>query len=185
MLLTRLRDYYGKIDFDIEVFIRNRSRDLTEETEDKVFQSIVENNPKENGIPNKVTLEDFLPSTHQKQPRIFYWSVCSECGCEFDYKFNFCPACFAKGKKVSRYTVRKSDVNPGESIVRYNLTHLPNEEGEKVCLQCSDRENSYCSWFGNSDHFCNNEEREYCPCKACCARYKKLNREYYDKKKMG
>lgn len=185
MLLTKLRDYYGHIEFDIEVFIRNRSKDLTEENEDKVFQSIIDNCPKENGIPDKATLNSFLPSENKTKQKIFYWSVCQVCGCEYDYKFTVCPACYAKGKKVSNYAVKKSDINPGNEIIKYNLTHFPNEAGEKVCLECPDRENSYCSWFGNSDHFCSNEDREYCPCKACCARYKKLNRDYYDRKKMG
>lgn len=181
MLLTKLRNFYGHIDFDIELFIRDKSKDIKPQDEDKVFKSITDNNPKENGIPDKATLSNFLPH-EEKKNRIFYWSVCHVCGCEYDYKFNLCPACYKKGKKTTAYAVRKSDINPGNAIVRYNLTHLPNEEGEMVCLQCDGNENSYCSWFGNSLHSCSREDREYCGCRACCARYKKMNREYFEKR---
>ena len=177
MLLNKLNDYYGIADADAIEYINKRTAGMTEAQQNEIAEKIIQSRQKRFGFPDISILAKFLNDAQSaKKGKGFYWSVCNDCKAEFDYRFVTCPKCYLAGKRSSGYKVRTSEYQPPAKVIRWNQTTLRPEPGKTYCVKCAVRDNNtYCRWFGNPDHTCQQSEYEYCECKKCCAIHKKGN----------
>lgn len=106
----------------------------------------------------------------------YYWAVCLECGCEYDYSLPMCPACYEKKLECRARAIKTSEFQPPMKVVRYNKTFLK-YENEHSCFNCENRKESYCPHFGNPYYNCNSEELHSCGCNACCSALKSAQRK--------
>lgn len=114
----------------------------------------------------------------------YYWSVCLECGCEYDYSLPMCPACYEKKLECRARAIKTSEFQPPMKVVRYNKTFLK-YENEHSCFNCENRKESYCPHFGNPYYNCNSEELHSCGCNACCSALKSAQRKVDEWRKKG
>lgn len=112
-----------------------------------------------------------------KKAREYYWAVCLECGCEYDYSLPMCPACYDNGLECRARAVKKSEFQPPMKVIRYNKQYLNGDKNETICYNCVHKKQSFCKNFGNPKWNCQREEFESCPCARCCAVTKKYNEE--------
>jgi hypothetical protein len=114
----------------------------------------------------------------------YYWAVCLECGCEYDYSLPMCPACYEKKLECRARAIKTSEFQPPMKVVRYNKTFLK-YENEHSCFNCENRKESYCPHFGNPYYNCNSEELHSCGCNACCSALKSAQRKVDDWREKG
>jgi len=114
----------------------------------------------------------------------YYWAVCLECGCEYDYDLPMCPACYEKKLECRARAIKTSEFQPPMKVVRYNKTFLK-YENEHSCFNCENRKESYCPHFGNPYYNCNSEELHSCGCNACCSTLKSAQRKVDEWRKKG
>lgn len=174
MLIDKLRNYYGFPNNEQVEYISKNVLGITEAEQDALADKIIEERSKRYGFPDIAFLSKYLKGA-QKKTRIFYWSVCDDCGAEFDYGFMRCPACHLKGKQSSGYKVKTSENPPPRNVIRWNLTTFNVQDGYTNCVVCEHRDTGFCRWFGNPNHTCAQNDYEYCECKACCAKHRKAN----------
>ena len=122
-------------------------------------------------------LKNVYTAVTGKKCKGYYWAVCLECGCEYDYELPMCPACYEKGLDCRAKAVKKSDFQPPMKLVRYNKSYMNGDKGETVCFNCVHKNQSFCQNYGNPNWNCKREEFESCPCARCCAVAKKYNEE--------
>lgn len=182
MLYDKLAEYFGDGDREQEQYVRAAERKMSELQQNKAYGELIQRQAKRFGFPDISLLSKYL-QTEKKSGGTYeyYWSVCNDCGAEFDYRFSRCPKCHLAGKTSSGYRVRGSATPPGQEVIRWNLMHMEPEEGEKVCVNCEHRDSGYCRWFGNPEHQCPESDYRICECKQCCANYKKANRNVNSK----
>lgn len=173
MLLTRLTEYYGIPGEAQKSFIDARTQGMPENRQDEIAQAIIEERTKRFGFPDVSVLSKYLPQRGTNTSHKYYWCVCNDCGAEYDYGFITCPSCFQAGKKSSGYTVKVSEYQPPIKVIRWNKNSLSG--GENSCIECQNKNNSYCRNFGNPNWTCNQSDYEYCNCKKCCAKRKREN----------
>lgn len=175
MLINKLRDYYGFPDKEQTDYITRATQKMSEELQDDIAAKIIETRPKARGFPDISYLAKFLNDGKSKKVIGFFWSVCNDCKCEYDYKFITCPRCHLAGKKSSGYKVRASDnPPPRDRVIRWNQPIIYPPDDRKYCVNCEHRV-SFCLKFGDPDKQCSAQDFEYCPCKQCCAFHKKVN----------
>lgn len=114
----------------------------------------------------------------------YYWAVCLECGCEYDYSLPMCPACYEKKLECRARAIKTSEFQPPMKVVRYNKTFLK-YENEHSCFNCENRKESYCPHFGNPYYNCNSEELHSCGCNACCSALKSAQRKVDEWREKG
>lgn len=176
MLLNKLNDYYGIADADAIEYINKRTAGMTEAQQNEIADKIIQSRQKRFGFPDISILAKFLNDAGTKKHKGFFWAVCDDCGCEYDYRFERCPKCHLAGKRSSGYKVRTSEYQPPMKVIRWNQTTFYDDGKMQYCISCANRDNnSYCRWFGNPDHTCQQSDYEYCECKKCCAIHRKLN----------
>lgn len=175
MLINKLRDYYGFPDREQIEYISRGTQGMSEELQDDIAAKIIEARPKSRGFPDISILAKFLNDNRGKRVIRFYWSVCDDCGAEYDYRFSKCPACFQKGKSNSGYKVRVSEQGIPDKVIRWNQTTLNDDGKSTYCVSCDKKDHSFCFKFGDPDKSCSAQDFEYCECKKCCVFHKKAN----------
>ena len=109
-----------------------------------------------------------------KKARQYYWAVCMECGCEYDFDLPMCPSCYQKGLECRMKAVKTSEFKPTVKVIRYNKPYITVDKGETNCYDCKDKtEFSFCSHFGQTWWNC--KDYRDCKCNSCCMRMKKAN----------
>jgi hypothetical protein len=122
-------------------------------------------------------MKNLLIRVTGKRPKQYFWAVCLECGCEYDYDLPMCPACYEKGLDCRAKAVKKSDFQPPMKVVRYNKPYMNGDKDETICFNCVHKNQSFCKNYGNPNWSCRREEFESCNCARCCAVAKRYNAE--------
>ena len=129
-------------------------------------------------------IKDVYTAVTGKKCKDYYWAVCLECGCEYDYSLPMCPACYEKKLECRARAIKTSEFQPPMKVVRYNKTFLK-FENEHSCFNCENRKESYCPHFGNPYYNCNSEELHSCGCNACCSALKSAQRKVDEWREKG
>lgn len=129
-------------------------------------------------------IKDVYTAVTGKKCKGYYWAVCLECGCEYDYSLPICPACYEKKLECRARAIKTSEFQPPMKVVRYNKTFLK-YENEHSCFNCENRKESYCPHFGNPYYNCNSEELHSCGCNACCSALKSAQRKVDEWREKG
>lgn len=158
-------------------WIEQKLQNWDEEKQAKFMEQLKKVQKKSNGCPDVAILTKVFQTVTGKAPKVYYWSVCLECGTGYDYRLEMCPKCYEKGLKCTDKEIKVSDFKPPMNVIRYNKTFLKytNDKGqqEMSCYNCEGREFSYCPNFGNPNWDC----RDYrnCKCNACCSMERRAN----------
>ena len=121
-------------------------------------------------------LKDVYKAVTGKQVKGYFWAVCLECGCEYDYSLPMCPKCYENNLECRAKAIKTSEFQPPMKVVRYNKTFLKYEK-EQSCFDCINRKESYCKNFGNPNWDCRQEELHACNCNKCCSALKTAQRK--------
>ena len=119
-----------------------------------------------------------------KSARVYFWAVCMECGCEYDYGLPICPDCYDRGFECRVVAIKKSEFQPTFKVINYNKQYLTGDKDEKLCYNCENKKESYCRKYGNPNWQCKREEFEICKCKLCCGVSKRANKILEDSRKV-
>lgn len=177
MLLETLEKYYGEFSEPEQDFIHKSVEILDAATQEAFYKNLTEFWGKRKGVPDLSVLSKTLRIVAPNKARVYFWAICDDCGAEYDYRFMQCPRCFLEGKKNSGYSVKKSEYQPPMKIIRWNqFTLSPSTIQVRHCVDCVEKK-FYCPIFGNPDKQCKAQDFEYCPCKKCCAYFKKANKD--------
>lgn len=179
MFVDELRNFHFKIGEVEEQWINENVEKLDDEKKLNFSREL--RNYKEVTI---MALKKVYQDVTGKKPNNYYWAVCAECGCEYDYELEMCPACYDRKLDCRIKAVKLSEFQPPRNVIRYNKTYSIGDKNEPVCYNCENKEGSYCMKFGNPDWNCKREEFETCSCKVCCSRIKAENRKIKENKKM-
>lgn len=184
-MIERIEAYYGKeLGSEEKRWAEQNLGGLTGDYQDKFMDTLGNICKKGKGCPDISSMSKALQAVTGKAPRVYFWSVCLECGTGYDYRLEMCPKCYEKGLKCTDKEVKVSDFPPPMNVIRYNKTFLryTNEKGQREmsCYNCEGREFSYCSNFGNPNWDC----RDYrnCKCNACCSMERRANSKLKEQK---
>lgn len=167
---------------------------ISEDSEKLIMDVIGKYSPKEQEIlknelfkaytvmPDTEKLAKFFDS-HKPKTKTYFWSVCLECGCEYDYSLPMCPKCYEKGLDCRARAIKKSEFQPNPTVIKYNKQYINGDPGEQTCFSCPSKKESYCKNFGNPDWMCHREEFDVCECKLCCGKLKASNRRLAEESK--
>lgn len=173
MLKEELQDYYGNIPKAQNDFIDKSCLGYTEADEERLFEFIVEQCPKNFGFPDISKLSKaFKTIPPSNKQRTYFCNVCSECGTHYKWSMCYCPVCWNNGKKVSDHSVLVSQEKIPD-VKKYNVEYWTDEPNFPSCYNCSLEHKWYCPNFGKPDFFC--KEFRECSCNACCVKHKKRN----------
>ena len=180
MFINELEGYFGKFSENIKDWIKDNLENLDEDLKSSYFTALRNAHNKRDGIPNIETLQRVYEKVMDKKPKIYYWAICSACGCEYEYELPICPQCYKEGFECREIKVTKSEFKPPFKLVRYNKHFLVGDGKELSCYKCPNNYLSWCSNYGNPNWEC----RDYkdCKCAVCCAREKRVNAEMYKNK---
>lgn len=183
-MIGRIESYYkSELGAEEKRWVLQNLSELTSEECDKYIDVLGREYKRNKGSPDIASMTKALQAVRNVQKK-FFWAVCIECGCEYDYRLAMCPKCYERGFKCVDKEVKVSSFKPPMSVVRYNKTFLKfvNDKGQKEmsCYNCEGRELSYCPNFGNPDWNCH-EYRE-CKCKACCSMERRANAKLKESK---
>lgn len=181
MFIDELREYYGLIDDEAKVYIEDRIGKYKEQEQVKLKEEFIKKFPR-NRFPDISSLSKFFDE-HKPKVTFYFWAVCLECGCEYDYNLPMCPACYDKGFDCRTKAVKKSEFKPTFKVIKYNKHYMNGDKNEPICFTCMHKKESYCAHFGNPDWQCHREEYEMCECKLCCGKAKAENRKLADSMK--
>ena len=177
--IDSIKEHYGQINEDSEKLIQDVISKYSEKEQETLKNLIFNDFTK---MPETEKLAKFFDA-HKPKTRIFYWSVCLECGCEYDYLLPMCPRCYENGLDCRVRAIKKSEFQPNFNVVKYNKLYINGEPGEQTCFNCPNKKESYCKNFGNPDWMCHREEFEMCECKLCCGKLKASNRKLTEESK--
>ena len=182
MLKERLQEYYGQIPKEQDKFIVKKCLGYTEADEDKLFDAVVEECPRQFGFPDISKLQKaFKAVPPSNSSKTYYCSVCNICGARYMYTLPYCPVCWSSGKKVSDYSVLVSQEEI-QDVIRFNKENCNSFSGVESCYDCKLKKKVYCKNYGRPNFFCS-ELRE-CECNACCVRMKKMNENLLETRKQ-
>ena len=173
MFVNELEGYFGKLGDSEKQWVNEN----LERLDDTSKMNIVHELREHRGTISIPVMQKVLEKVTGKKARVYFWAVCLECGCEYDYGLPMCPACYEKGLDCRTKAVKKSEFKPPMSVIKYNKQYMNGDKNEQTCFTCPNKKESYCSNFGNPDWNCHREEFEYCNCKMCCGIAKKANRQ--------
>lgn len=179
MILDELENLFGKFTQEEQQWVKENLTSLDEEHKNNLIQEL--NNAK--GKPSIQFMKIALQKVTGQKVKTYYWAVCLECGCEYDYSLPMCPMCYEKGLDCRTKAIRKSEFKPNFNVIKYNKTYLNGDPGEQTCFTCPNKKESYCKNFGNPDWMCHREEYEMCECKQCCGLLKSANRKLVESSK--
>ena len=175
--VERLEKFYGDIPEMEKAWIEDNIESLTDEQKGKFFKALTTAHEFKNGYPEISVMATVFKNVMNKAPKTYAWSICKECGCEYDYRLPCCPACYEKGLDCRAKAVKKSDFQPPMKVVRYNKPYMNADKGETICFNCVHKNQSFCKNYGNPNCTCRREEFESCNCARCCAVAKRYNAE--------
>lgn len=172
-MLERILNYFGNLgEQEIEFLKMNESK-LDDTQSFSFIQKLFEKFPDKRKKPTVSDLNHLLCNLLGTKPKIYFWSVCMECGTEYAYTLPMCPGCYSRGFECRTYAVKKSEFLPPAKVVRYNKEYF--EENEPNCYDCPEKELSYCKNFGNENWNC--RDLSNCKCARCCVFIKKENQK--------
>lgn len=175
MFIDDVKEYYGQIGEEatqiINDVITKYSKSEIEGLKSEFFKKFPAGQ-----FPDTEKLNLFFDE-HKPKAKTYYWAVCLECGCEYDYALPMCPECYDKGFDCRTKAVKKSEFKPTFKVIKYNKQYMNGAKGEPTCYTCLQKKESYCAHFGNAEWQCHKEEYEMCECKLCCAKAKSENRK--------
>ena len=173
MFINELEGCFGKLGDSEKQWVSENLERLEDTTKMNIMHELREHR----GTISIPVMQKVLEKVTGKKARVYFWAVCLECGCEYDYSLPMCPACFDKGLECRAKAVKKSEFKPNMTVIKYNKQYMKGDKNEQTCFSCINKENSYCPHFGNPDWNCHREEFEMCNCKMCCGVAKKENRK--------
>lgn len=174
MILEELEGMFGKLGTVEEQWIKENLTNINDEQKNSLLMELKTLKTK----PSVQNLKISLQKVTGHKPKEYFWAVCLECGCEYDYGLPMCPKCYSNGFDCRTKAIKKSEFHPPMSVIRYNKQYLNGDPGEQTCFTCPNKKESFCSHFGNPDWMCHREEYEMCECKQCCGITKAANRKY-------
>ncbi len=176
-MIERIESYYkAELGSEEKRWVLQNLSVLTADECDKYIDELGRVHKRNKGCPDIEAMAKVLQKVKNIQ-LTYFWSVCSECGCEYDYRLMICPKCYENGFRCTDKEIKVSLSEPGRNVVMYNKTFLKyvNDKGqqEMSCYNCKGRELSYCPNFGNPKWDC----RDYreCKCNACCSMERRAN----------
>lgn len=174
-MIKEIEMVYGFMPEPEKKWIENNLKYLNVSERENYMNILRQENPARKGQPTIQMLQKVLTKVTGKKPPIYFWSVCVECGCEYDNRLTLCPSCFAEGFECRTIAIKTSDISIPNNVIRYNKTAERSADGEKTCYECENREMSFCRNFGNPDWNC--RDLQNCRCASCCVKHKKYNAE--------
>lgn len=170
MMIEQIQGYYGTLPEQEQKWISENLEQLSEEQQMNFLHELNEQHGRNQGKPDIKRMAKVLQKVTGQKAKVYFWSVCASCGCEYDYRLTMCPKCYDEGYECRAYTVRQSEFQPPfAKIVRYNKTYIGDSE-KPGCYNCVHRKESYCPNFGDPKYTCY-EYRE-CKCAPCCSQHK-------------
>ena len=179
MFVNELEGCFGKLGDSEKQWVSENLERLDDTTKMNIMHELREHR----GTISIPVMQKVLEKVTGKKARIYFWAVCLECGCEYDYLLPLCPNCFEKGLECRAKAVKKSEFKPNMTVIKYNKQYMRGDKNEPTCFSCIHKKESYCSHFGNPDWNCHREEFEMCNCKMCCGIAKKENRQFQEQNK--
>lgn len=173
MFINELEGYFGKLGDSEKQWVNEN----LERLDDASKMNIVHELREHRGTISIPVMQKVLEKVTGKKAKVYFWAVCLECGCEYDYGLPMCPACYEKGLDCRTKAVKKSEFKPTFKVIKYNKQYMNGDKNEPTCFTCIHKKESYCPHFGNPDWNCHREEFETCECKMCCGIAKKANRQ--------
>lgn len=176
-VITELTKYYETFDKDSAEYIRQYFVIDSIELKDYLIRTCKETHPKKFGFPDiSVLCKIYKNAPVPSSSNTFSACECKECKTLYAIDMMYCPVCWTNGKKVTEHFVRMSDVSL--RIINYNKKCANrkieeqyakdyNKPVETLCYDCDERENSFCSHFGETKYNCANKDE--CTCYRCCA----------------
>ena len=177
-MLTKIQMVYGFLPEEEKSWIENNLKYLNESEQENYMNILRQENPARRGQPTVQMLQKVLTKVTGKAPPVYYWAVCMECGCEYDFRMPKCPACYKKDLYCSTRAVKISKDKPHIEVIRYNKSC-----GDNNCYDCDKSEMSFCFHFGQTDWVCHNLSN--CSCASCCIKEKKANQKIEENIKSG
>lgn len=174
MFINELEGFFGELGEDERLWVADNLEKLDEDTKSRFFNELNQAHKNKNLKPDISELKKVLEKVTGKKPKIYFWSVCMECGTEYAYTLPICPGCFKKGLECREIAVKKSDCPPPAKVIQFNKEYFI--QGEKDCYSCEYSELSKCKNFGNEKWNCN--ELSTCKCASCCVKNKHENEKY-------
>lgn len=166
MIINELEGFYGKATEEEKQWVAERIDRLSEEEQQNFLHTLHQEH--KNGFPSISIMKNILARVTGKRQTGFFWAVCLECGCEYDYGLPMCPSCYKKGLECRAVEIKTSELKPPAKVIRYNKPC-----GENNCYNCDKTELSFCYHFGQTNWECHNLST--CPCASCCIKEKKAN----------
>lgn len=183
MLKEKLVEYYGDIPKVQDELINKKCLGYTLDDEEKLFEYITENCPRNFGFPDvsklSTAFKEILPSN---TPRKYSCCVCSQCGTYYHTTMMFCPECWKKGERVMQRSILIQD-DDIPNVIHYNQGYGTSTEEMPSCYNCIRDKKTYCKNFGRPNFFC--EEMRECECNSCCVKHKKKNEEFLRNKRAN
>lgn len=174
MIINELEGFYGKATEEEKQWVAERIDRLSDEEQQNFMHELHQSHKK--GFPSIFIMKGILAKVTGKKQTNFFWSVCLECGCEYDFNLPMCPACYKKGLECRAVAVKISELYPPAKVIRYNKAY-----GEKNCYDCDKTELSFCHHFGQTNWDCRNLST--CTCASCCIKQKNANRRIEEQRK--
>lgn len=184
-MLEALEEIYGEFEENERKWITENLKNLGEENKQKYLQAIQETYSRRQGKPDIHKMKVILEKVTGKKATVYFWAVCLECGCEYDYGLPMCPNCYDNGLDCRARAVKKSEFQPPMKVIKYNKQYQYGDKGEITCYNCTHKKESYCKNFGNPNWECRREEYEMCECKECCGRLKRANRKVQENQTLN
>lgn len=179
MFVNELEGCLGKLGDAEKQWVTENLEKLDDSSKMNIMHELREHR----GVITVQVIQKVFEKVTGKKARIYFWAVCLECGCEYDYSLPMCPNCFDKGLECRAKAVRKSEFAPNMKVVKYNKQYFNGDANEQTCYTCLAKKESFCPHFGNPNWTCHREEFEYCNCKMCCGKAKADNRKLEESKK--
>lgn len=171
MMIEQIQGYYGTLPEQEQKWISENLEQLSEEQQMNFLHELNEQHGRKQGKPDIKKMSKVLQKVTGQKPKVYYWSVCQACGCEFDYRLPMCPKCYDEGFICRAYAVQKSEFQPAfNRIKRYNKPYIGDFKNPG-CYTCANRKESYCPNYGNPDYQC--YEMQDCKCAKCCVDLRK------------
>lgn len=170
MIINELEGFYGRATDEEKQWVAERVEKLNEEEQQNFLHELHLNHKK--GFPNIYIMKSILAKITGKRQTGFFWAVCLECGCEYDYNLPICPSCYKNGLECRSVEIKASELKPPAKVIRYNKQYLGDGK-EKICYDCENTELSFCYHFGQANWECRNLQQ--CKCASCCINLKRAN----------
>lgn len=174
MIINELEGFYGRATEDEKQWVAERIERLSEEEQQNFLHALHQNHKK--GFPSIFIMKGILAQVTGKRQTGYFWAVCLECGCEYDYGLLKCPSCYKKGLECRAVELKKSELKPPANVIRFNKPC-----GENNCYDCDYTELSFCLHFGQTNWECHNLSN--CVCASCCIKEKKANQNIEKQRK--